>query len=127
MPRSLAEYLLVMLAASVAFVSQVVMKQGMKAGGAISLTSVDALIGLIRQVLTSPVLLFGYGLSAVAGLLWLVVLSRLDLSFAAPMLTAVYYGLLLLSSTLILREVITPGRWAGAVLIVAGVMLISRQ
>ena len=126
MARSLAEYALVVLVACSACASQILLKQGMKAGGAVSLTNLGQVTGLVRQILTSPLLLLGYSLSALTALLWLMLLSRLDLSFAALMVNAIFYVLLLLSSALFLREAITPWRWAGALLIVAGAMLISR-
>jgi drug/metabolite transporter (DMT)-like permease len=126
MSRSLREYLLILLVACTACASQLFLKQGMKSGGALSLTSLAQFAGLLRQVLTSPLLLLGYGLSAVTAVLWLILLSRLDLSFAALMVNATFYVLLLVSSALFLREAITPWRWAGALLIVAGAMLVSR-
>lgn len=126
MARFLGQYLLLLLTASGLLVSQLLLKQGAKSGGAISLTSLAQLGGLIRQILTSPLLLLGYGLSGFTALLWLVILSRLEVSYAAPMLTAIYYVLLLLTSALVLREGVTLGRWIGTLLIIAGIAVIAR-
>lgn len=126
MPRSLSEYVLILVVACTACASQLLLKQGMKAGGTVSLTSLEQVTGLVRQILTSPLLLLGYSLSALTALLWLMLLSRLELNFAALMVNALFYVLLLLSSALFLREPVTPWRWAGALLIVAGAILVSR-
>jgi drug/metabolite transporter (DMT)-like permease len=71
-------------------------------------------------------LLTGYILSFLTGFIWLAVLSRMNLSYAAPMMTATYFMLLLLTSALVLREVVTPAHWAGTLLIISGMFLIAR-
>lgn len=126
MSRLAGQYGLLLLTACGLLVSQLLLKRGAQAGGAISITSLTQLGNLIRQILTSPLLLLGYGLSGFTALVWLIILSRLDLSYAAPMLTAIYYVLVLLTSALVLREAVTPWRWAGTLLVVIGIALISR-
>ncbi|MBX6772841.1 MAG: hypothetical protein IRY83_14005 [Chloroflexi bacterium] len=105
--------------------NQLLLKYGTRATGQLSLASPAEAAALIRQVLTTPALLAGYALSALTALLWLVVVSRLDLSFAVPLLNGIFYVLLLLASVTLLREAVTPGRWAGALLILAGIVLIT--
>jgi drug/metabolite transporter (DMT)-like permease len=81
---------------------------------------------LIQQALSNPLLIIGLGLSGAMGAIWLVILSRLELSFAAPMLGAMYYVLLLAATAVVLGERVSYARWAGAILVVAGITLISR-
>jgi drug/metabolite transporter (DMT)-like permease len=123
---SMGRYLLIVAAALGALVSQTLMKQGLKQGGPINVASVEQFVDLMVRILTTPPLLIGYILSFLSGLVWLAVLSRMNLSFASPMLTATYFILLLLSSPLLLREVVTPGQWLGTLLIIAGMFLITR-
>src|SRR5688572_26943726 len=117
MSQSVGQYVLLLVTALLLLASQLLLKQGATSSGPLSLTSLAQLGSLIQQILTSPTLLLGYGLSGVTALMWLVVLSRLDLSYAVPLFTAIYYVLLLVTSALVLREAITPWRWGGALLI----------
>jgi multidrug transporter EmrE-like cation transporter len=57
----------------------------------------------------------------------LVILSRVDLSYAVPLMTGIYFLLLLLTSTLVLRESVTPAHWLGTLLILAGIALTTRS
>ena len=64
-----------------------------------------------------------YGLSM---LIWLLILSRVDLSFAYPML-GVSYVLVVASAWLILGETISITRWVGTFVICIGVALVARS
>jgi drug/metabolite transporter (DMT)-like permease len=81
----------------------------------------------MQRILTTPTLFLGYVLSFATGLLWLVILSRVDLSYAVPLMTGIYFLLLLLTSTLVLREAVTPVHWLGTLLILAGIALTARS
>jgi drug/metabolite transporter (DMT)-like permease len=76
------------------------------------------------QVITSPLIVTGAILYAIATLLWLAVLSRLPLSTAYPMQSLAYVlGLLL--AWLLFGEAIPPNRWLGAGIILTGVFVIA--
>jgi len=119
-------YALIVVAAFGALLSQTLMKQGLNQGGPIMVANVAQFVALILRILTTPPLLIGYILSFLTGFIWLAVLSRMNLSYAAPMMTATYFMLLLLTSALVLREVVTPAHWAGTLLIISGMFLIAR-
>jgi uncharacterized membrane protein len=119
-------YALIIVAAFGALLSQTLMKQGLSQGGPIMVANLAQFIALILRILTTPLLLTGYILSFLTGFIWLAVLSRMNLSYAAPMMTATYFMLLLLTSALVLREVVTPAHWAGTLLIISGMFLIAR-
>jgi len=63
-------------------------------------------------------------LNTVFYILFLAVLSWTDLTVALPM-TAIEYGFAAVLAVLILKEVVSPVRWAGILLVVLGVILIS--
>ena len=126
MAQFVAEYLPLFLVSLGALTSQLLMKQGMSQGGPLALTGFDQVIVLIQRILSTPVLLVGYGLSFVTGLLWLVVLGRSELSYALPLTTGMYFVLTLLISTLVLGEAVTTLRWAGTLLILGGIALVAR-
>jgi drug/metabolite transporter (DMT)-like permease len=63
-----------------------------------------------------------YGLSA---LCWLWVLSRVQLSFAYPIL-ALTFPLVVILSALLFSEPVSPMHWAGVGVIMVGVSLLAR-
>lgn len=124
--RLLTEYLLILFTAAILLISQLLLKVGLK-GESLAISTPADLGRIVWQILTTPALLAGYGLSAISALLWLVLISRLQLSFAAPLLSGIYYLLLVAASTLILRESMTPWRVGGTLFVLIGVLLISRS
>lgn len=126
MTRNLSQYLQVLGVATGMVASQLLLKRGMTSTGPISL-SLEGVAGLIRAILSTPALIAGYLVGGVTTLVWLVVLSRLELSFAAPLVSALYFILLLLASRLFAAESVSPWRWAGTLLLVAAIFLISRE
>ena len=99
-------------------------------GGAESLNvSVSGVTGpliLIWRMLTNPSIflgLFCYGLSTV---FYILTLKEKEISFVYPLISSSYI-LVLLCSWLFKHEAISPIRWAGVLVIILGVILISRS
>ena len=67
----------------------------------------------------------GLGLFVASAGAWLIVLSKASLSFAYPFVSLTY-ALILLFDRFVLQESVSPLRWAGVVLIMAGIVLVSR-
>ena len=127
MTTTLRQYGLLLLTALILLGSQLLLRQGAKGGGPLSITGPADLLALIWRVLTTPLLFLGYALSAGSSLLWLIVLSRLELSYATPIMNGFFYLLLLLASAFILRENITAWRWFGTLFVLLGIAMISRS
>lgn len=125
MSQSLSQHLLLLVNALILLTSQLLLKQGLKQGGAIALTDWTQLLAVVVKVLTTPLLLAGVCLGWLSTLLWLVVLSRLELSHATLLMNGTYYVLVLLASALILGERVTAWRWLGALLMIIGMALVS--
>lgn len=79
--------------------------------------------GLWRVALV-PQLWFGCMLYGIGTVLWLKVLSMTDLSFAYPFAAVAYTGGVLMSQWM-LKERVTPLRWAGVALIGLGLVFIA--
>ena len=127
MLRTLVQYSLIFLTALGLLASQLLIKSGLRAGGELSLTSFDQLGSLAWRIFTTPMLLLGYGISGVTAVMWLVILSRLDLSYATFLMSGVFYVLLVLASVFVLGENMTIWRWIGTFLVMLGIILISRN
>jgi len=101
------------------------MKRGMSRIGFIPPNLSNLASNLVR-ILTEPFVLLGLFLYAVSTIFWLIVLSRVDLSYAYPMIS-IGYVLILVLSWVFLSEHISLVRVLGVLLICGGVFLISRS
>ncbi len=104
---------------------QLCLKAGMDQVGALSAGSLGGLVQTIFHVLTTPLVFIGLGFYVMGAAFWLVVLSKLDLSLAYPML-ALTYVLTPLAAQFILGEQIPGLRWLGIGVIFAGVVIVSQ-
>jgi drug/metabolite transporter (DMT)-like permease len=77
------------------------------------------------QALFSPWVAVGVVLLIAWFLTYTTALSWADLSYVVPT-TAIGYVITALLSHFLLHEVLSPARWAGTVLIAAGVVLVAR-
>ncbi|KAJ51586.1 multidrug transporter EmrE-like cation transporter [Clostridium tetanomorphum] len=83
---------------------------------------VSSLVSILKNI---PVMsgIISYGLSF---LLWIKVLSKVELSYAYPMVS-LGYVLVMLFSYFIFKENITPLRILGIAFIILGVILVARS
>ena len=77
------------------------------------------------QALFNPWVALGASLLVLWLLSHMALLSWADLSYVLPV-TAIGYVLVAVTAKIFLHEYVSPWRWAGIALIVAGVMLVSR-
>src|ERR1700752_2955858 len=97
--------------------------RAMKAVGEVKDFRPAALLALIPRVLRVPWMWAGVGLMATAFFSLLAVLSRENVSLVVPV-TALSYGAGALGGNFFLNEQVTPRRWAGVLLVCAGVTLV---
>jgi drug/metabolite transporter (DMT)-like permease len=116
---------LLILASSVLGVSgQILLKMGVESRGTINLSGSDVLQS-IAQFFTAPLVWLGLGCCGLATIVWLVVLSRVDLSLAYPLI-ALNFVLVPLLGWLFLGEQVPSWRWVGVIIVLAGVTIIAR-
>ncbi len=118
------EPLLLFFTVGLNVVGQFLMKRGMTQVGAVT-NDLAAMPAFFLRAFTTPAVLLGvlaYGLSSI---FWLILLSRVDLSYAYPALS-LGYVVVVLVSWLFLGEHISLMRWAGVIVICVGVWLVSR-
>ena len=98
--------------------------KGMKQVGEIRTLRLRELAWLGRRMVSNMAFLLGL-LAMIAGFLaFLVVLSWADLSYVLPV-TSVGYVVVALLGRVMLNEAISPRRWMGILLIMAGVALVG--
>jgi multidrug transporter EmrE-like cation transporter len=115
---------LILISVSAGVAGQTAMKLGVEQPGSSGI--VQGLVGLIRTIVTTPLVLLGLALYGVGALAWIVVLRRMDLSHAYPFL-ALNFVLIALISRLVLGESLPVLRWMGIGVICAGILLVARS
>jgi multidrug transporter EmrE-like cation transporter len=119
----LKPFLLVLIAISFSVTGELLLKSGMNQIGVFSFSNLFPTLG---RILTHPKILGGFLFFALGAFWWLAAISRVNLSWAYPML-AIGYILILLFSAVILKEHVNPIRWFGAVVICLGIYLVFRS
>ena len=114
---------LIVFSVMLAALGQILLKQGMlKVGRVSSITSAPS---MILTALLNPLVLAGLAVFGISALSWLVVLSRVKLSIAYPMVSLGYVSVIFFS-WLILKESVKPITIAGCLVIIVGLFLVSR-
>jgi multidrug transporter EmrE-like cation transporter len=105
---------------------QYALKLGARQLGQVGVEDAGRAATLVWSAATNPYLIAGlacYGLGAVT---WILVLTRVPLSWAYPML-ALNQVLILFVAATFLGEHVSALRWGGVLLIITGVFLVSRS
>ncbi|HET6554185.1 MAG TPA: SMR family transporter [Dyella sp.] len=105
--------------------AQLALKAGVNAVGAITIERATLLTTAFRVLSQWPVLA-GLTMYVVSVGVWIVGLSRVDVSVAYPMLS-LGYVVNALAAWWLFGEILGPARVAGILLILAGVFLIARS
>jgi drug/metabolite transporter (DMT)-like permease len=116
---------LVVIAGALGGTGHVLLSKGMRAVGDLTEAPTGLLGGMVGRALANPWTLLGVALQAAFFVMYLTLLSRADVSKILPM-TAFDYIVVAILAQYLLGEPVTPGRWAGIGLIVAGVYFVSR-
>lgn len=100
---------------------QVSWKLGMNQAGQLTAFNFTAL----STVLLNPYVLLGFVMYGLSTIFWLIALSKKDLSFVYPFISLTYILVLVLSS-LVLKESIGLNKLVGTLAIIIGLIIISR-
>ena len=117
--------LLILASVGLGAVAQVLMKLGMTAGPMREALATGAPVRVVVAVLTSPGVMGGLVLYGIATVLWLGVLSRVELSQAYPFV-GLSFVLAAVLGYFVFADAVSATRVAGIALIVAGVVLVGR-
>ena len=119
----MSNYIILGTSILLAVTGQLLMKKGMMLFGSFPATQ---LLQKIIPMFLNPFVFFGFAAFGLSSIFWLVVLSRMQLSFVYPMVS-VAYVLVALASLVFFKESVTLVRWLGIAVIIFGVFLISRS
>ena len=125
--RKIVLILFILASVALAAIAQLLLKYGVDRvthNGHSGLVLSQPLASAMR-VAREPFIWAGLSLFAISATLWMVVLSRVSLSFAYPF-AALTYVIILLFDRLVLKVDVPGLRWVGVALIISGIVLISR-
>jgi drug/metabolite transporter (DMT)-like permease len=117
-------YFLIFLMVVFGPLGNVLLGKGMKRIGAVSIGTPAGMPDLLTHVLRSGTIWLGIGSLMTFFVAYMLVLSWADYSYVQPA-SSVAYGMVALLAHFILREVVTPTRWAGVLLICVGVLVVG--
>ena len=106
-------------------IGQILLKTGMSKIGYISIKYSD-IIQNVLKAFVSPYILVGILSYLLSMILWLIILSRVELSFAYPMVSAGYI-IIIVFSYFILHENISLLRLIGVIMVCMGILFIARS
>lgn len=118
-------FLLLLIAVTLSASGELMLKHGMNRLGVLSMQFPEFLAGLGRAFST-PTILAGFGLVFAGAIFWLSVISRVELSWAYPMLSLGYI-IVVVASWLLLGEQLSLARVAGVLVVCSGVVIIARS
>jgi drug/metabolite transporter (DMT)-like permease len=116
--------LLALTAPVIGTIGQLLLKHVMRSVGPVAFGQARAPWRIVQQLAFNPVFLLAVLLYILGFIIWLIVLSKLDLSYAYPIL-ALSYGFVPLLSMWAFGEHISPMRWVGIAIICLGVVVVG--
>jgi multidrug transporter EmrE-like cation transporter len=120
-------YGMILLSVLLAAVAQITLKHGMTqvTGHGATPLELGQPLTTLRRIAGNLSVVGGLAIFVVSAAAWLVVLSKVSLSFAYPFVSLTYV-LILTFDRLALHETVSVMRWAGVALIIGGILLVSR-
>ncbi|MBQ28058.1 MAG: multidrug resistance protein [Nitrospiraceae bacterium] len=115
---------LVAIAIGMSVIGQLCLKVGMTQVGRVGMEQLMFPVEVIFKVVTTPLIVLAVLVYIIDFGIWLIVLSRANLSFVYPLLSATYI-LVPLAAYFLLSESINPQQWAGIFVITVGVLLVA--
>jgi drug/metabolite transporter (DMT)-like permease len=121
----LKTYLLILLMVVFGPLGNVLLGKGMKGIGAVSLSTPGEAINVLSRVIASGTIWLGIGSLISFFVAYTLVLSWADYSYVQPA-SSVAYAVVALLAHYMLREVVSPLRWLGVLIICLGVVVVGQ-
>ncbi|MEZ4683750.1 MAG: hypothetical protein R2932_57030 [Caldilineaceae bacterium] len=116
---------LVLLSAGLQVAGTLLLRAGVDRAGGFAIKWADAPQGLLRLA-SQPLFDIGFVLYGLAALVWFRVLSTQPLSTAYPLLVSLTFMLVSLGAVVLFEEALTMTKVLGLVVILIGILIMSR-
>ncbi len=114
--------IMILFCVSLGSIGQLTLKHGMNSFGPIRMQNLSSLV----NAFTNPYVLAGFILYGLSALVWMIVLSRVEVSWAYPMVS-ISYVVVVVASRFLFQEDVDFNRILGTLVICVGVFLVSRS
>ena len=119
-------YPLIAASVSISALAQIALKAGMVSPPVVrALQSGGSKVLMLTQIALSPLVMLGLCLYFASAAVWLLVLSKVEVSFAYPFV-AIGFVLTAVLGRLVFHDTFTLSKLIGTALIMAGVVVMSR-
>ncbi len=112
------------IAVVIATIGDILMATGVKSLGEVQVRDWASFVAVVKRVWATPRIFVAVGLMISFFVLWLSVLSWVDLSLALPM-TAMTYVLNAILAKPLMGEEVSVRRWVGTIIIFLGVVAVT--
>ena len=119
----MGNYLMLFTSVGLAAAGQLLMKHGMRM---IGFFPAKEIFTRIFSIIFNPFVFIGLSMFCLSALIWLIILSRMELSYVYP-LVSVAYIIVAIGSIFLFGEKVSMIRWIGILTICLGVFFISRS
>jgi drug/metabolite transporter (DMT)-like permease len=119
-------FLLAIISVAMSAAAQIMLKAGMATPAVAGLADAGSRSSHLAAALTHPLVLLGLLLYSASAIVWLLVLARLDVSMAYP-IVALGFVLTALLGWYFHDESVSAMRWTGIAVIFLGVVIVSRS
>jgi len=120
----LKTYLLILLMVIFGPLGNVMLGKGMRSVGAVTVRTPAEVVPVFSQVFTTGAIWLGVASLIAFFVAYMLVLSWADYSYVQPA-SAMAYAVVALLGHYLLREVVTPIRWMGVLVICLGVLIVG--
>ncbi len=118
-------YSLILLTDAMSSAAQLFMKKGVTAADT-NILNPASVVHFLTVNIASPLMWLGIIIFTATFFIWIIVLTRVDLSVASPMASNDYVMIPILAMVF-LKEIVSPLRWFGIFCIIAGIYCVSRS
>jgi len=113
---------LILLTVLLAVSGQIILKYGMQQFGEVNTKTVAKVFQSYIKILMDPRIIVGLMFYAASALLWLFLLSKIELSYVYPFMGLAFI-LIMIASRMFFGEQIGLYRWLGSIMIFAGIII----
>lgn len=119
-----AGHIYILLTLLLTVYGQLVLKWQMTGVGALPAGTGDKVVFLLRQFL-NPWIMSGFASAFLASLAWMAAMTRFDLNYAYPFMSLAFI-IVMVFTVVFLNEQLSPQRIVGTLMVVAGLVVMTR-
>lgn len=119
--------LIIIIGVIIGALGQISIKTGLQQIGDVKFSNISSVVSFIFEAVKNKFILLGLLLSAISAVLWIITLSKIDLSFGYPLASGLFFIVMIILSSIMLKEKISIMQLIGTAIILFGVVILSKS